>query len=100
MSRVCVVWSGTLPKATEVGLAEAWLVPVPETENGIAMQVPPAIGHSKTFVVPLEAMAEVGRNDSFTLHAPGPAKPPPAPQVSKSKLNGTLIPEPEASCVA
>src|SRR3954467_6125341 len=61
------------------------------------MQLPPATGHSKTFVVPLDAAPAVGRKDCLTLHVPGPVNPPPAPHVSKSKLNGALIPLPEAS---
>src|SRR5438105_15836560 len=96
---VTVVLIGTFPKSSEGGLAVARLMPVPVTLNGVAMQLPPAIGHSKTLVVPLEAPIAVGRNVSLTLQVPGPAKPPPAPQVSKSKENGTLMPEPLASCV-
>src|SRR3954447_14646524 len=92
--------SEMLPKLTLLGLAPPAWTPVPETLKGIGMQVPPAIGHSKTFVVPDDEVAEVGRKDCLTLQVPGPVKPPPAPQVSKSKLNGTLIPLPEASCVA
>src|SRR3954469_23121922 len=62
------------------------------------MHEPPAIGHSKTLVVPLELVAAVGRKLCLTLHVPGPVKPPPAPHVSKSNENGTLIPDPDASC--
>src|SRR3954465_6921385 len=61
------------------------------------MHDPPAIGHSNTFVVPLDAVSAVGVNRCLTLHVPGPGKPPPAPQVSKSKTNGGLIPDPDAS---
>ena len=49
------------------------------------MQVPPATGHSKTLVVPLEVVSAVGVKRSLTLQVPGPVKPPPVPQVSKSK---------------
>src|SRR4051812_8269963 len=65
----------------------------------MAIQLPPATGHSNTFVVPLDAVALVGQNDCLTVHVPGPANPPPAPHASKSNENGTLIPEPDASCV-
>jgi hypothetical protein len=98
-SRLAVVFKGTLPKATLDGLALAALTPVPETEYGIAIQLPPATGHSNTFVVPLELVRLIGVNRSFTLQVPGPAKPPPVPQVSKSNANGALIPEPEAISV-
>ena len=63
------------------------------------MQVPPATGHSKTLVVPLEVVSAVGVKRSLTLQLPGPVKPPPVPQVSKSKANGALSPEPEATSV-
>src|SRR4051812_14893353 len=98
-SNVCVVFNGTSPNATLVGVALGVLTPVPLTEYGIGMEVPPTIGHSKTLVVPVDAVAAVGRKLSFTLHVPGPANPPPVPHVSKSKLNGTLIPDPEAISV-
>jgi hypothetical protein len=97
-SRVTVVLIGVFPKATLEGDADAALTPVPETVYGIAMQLPPAIGHSKTFVVPLDADWLVGVKRCFTLHVPGPANPPPVPHVSKSKANGALMPDPEASC--
>ena len=63
------------------------------------MQLPPATGHSKTFVVPLEAVADVGVNRCLTVHVPGLVNPPPAPHVSKLKPNGALMPPPDAICV-
>ena len=63
------------------------------------MQVPPATGHSNTFVVPLAVATAVGVKRSLTLQSPGPVKPPPVPQVSKSKANGALSPEPDATSV-
>ena len=63
------------------------------------MQVPPTIGHSKTFVVPFDVVSAVGVNFSFTLHVPGPAKPPPVPHVSKSNANGAFRPDPDATSV-
>jgi exoribonuclease II len=98
-SRTAVVLIGTFPKATLDGEADAVLTPVPETLYGIAIQLPPAIGHSNTFVVPDEAVAAVGEKRCFTLHVPGPANPPPVPHVSKSKENGTLMPDPDAISV-
>ena len=38
------------------------------------------------------APTAVGVNRSFTLHVPGPVKPPPVPHVSKSKANGAFEP--------
>ena len=38
------------------------------------MQVPPATGHSNTFVVPLEGVSAVGVNRSVTLQVPGPGE--------------------------
>ena len=87
---------GTLPKLTGFGLAEATLTPAPLTLNGIPIQSPPAIGHSNTVVVPLEAPVAVGVYDSCTVHVPGPAPP----QVPRSKWNGRLIPVPDASSAA
>ena len=58
--RVAVVLMGTPPKSTLAGLAAATLTPVPWTLKGIAMQLPPTIGHSNTLVVPLEALVVVG----------------------------------------
>ena len=55
-----VVLIGTLPKLTGFGLADATLTPVPCTLNGIPIQVPPATGHSNTFVVPLFGSTAVG----------------------------------------
>src|SRR5438876_415367 len=61
----------------------------------MAMQEPPPVGHSKTFVVAVAGPSDVGEKISLTLQAPGPAKEP--LQVSKLKEKGTLIPLPEAS---
>ena len=38
------------------------------------MQVPPATGHSKTFVVPLEAPTAVGVKRLLTVHVAGPGE--------------------------
>jgi hypothetical protein len=62
----------------------------------MATQLPPPTGHWKTFTVPLEAIRAVGVNDCFTVHVPGPVKPPPAPHVSKANEKGALSPDPEA----
>jgi hypothetical protein len=75
----------------------ATVTPVPDTVYGIATQLPPPVGHSRTLVVPLEAVAAVGVKRWSTVQVPGPVKPPPAPQVPKSNPNGALIPLPEAS---
>ena len=90
---------GTLPKSTGFGLADATLTPVPVTLNGIPIQVPPATGHSNTFVVPLDGVAAVGVYRSVTVHVPGPVNPPPAPHVSKSNANGAFSPDPDATSV-
>ena len=63
------------------------------------MQLPPATGHWKTLVEPLEVAVVVGVKRCLTLQVPGPVKPPPAPQVSKLKPKGALIPVPEAISV-
>src|SRR5438128_2540615 len=78
-------------------VAVAVWTPVPLTVKGMAMQLPPAMGHSKTLVVPVEVVGAVGLKVSLMVQVPGPAKPPPAPQVSKSKENGELMPYPMVS---
>ena len=99
-SWLAVVLIGTLPKLTLDGLAAATLIAGARcTVNVIGRQVPPAIGHSNTVVCRSKEPTLVGVKRSVTLQVPGPAKPPPAPQVSKSKPNGALIPEPEAISV-
>src|SRR5438128_11061808 len=94
---VAEVPMGTLPKSRAEGLAVARLMPVPLTVKGMGMQLPPAMGHSKTLVVPVELLRAVGLKLSLMVHVPGPEKRPPAPQVSKSNENGELMPLPLAS---
>src|SRR4051812_5127390 len=62
----------------------------------MAMQLPPAVGHSKMLVVALAAPVAVGWTVCLTLQLPGPLPAGP-PQVSKSMLKGGLMPLPEAS---
>ena len=94
-----VVLIGTFPYPTGFGLADATLTPAPCTSNGMPVQLPPATGHSNTFVVPDAAATDVGANRSVTVHVPGPVNPPPAPQLPKSNANGALSPEPDATSV-
>src|SRR5438034_128659 len=75
------------------------LTPVPDSVNGIAMQAPPTRGHSNTFVVPFELVSAVGVKLSLTVQVPGPVKPPPVPQLSKSNANGAFNPDPDATGV-
>src|SRR4051812_5062335 len=91
--------SGTLPKSTSPGIAAAVTTPLPRLVYDSATQEPPPTGHSNTLVVPDTTPAAVGVSFSITVQVPGPVKPPPTPQVPKSKLNGTLMPVPEASSV-
>ena len=93
---MAVVSIPTLPKFTPGGFADAAVTPVPESGTGIPMQEPPATGHSKTFSVSLAAPAVVGSKLSLIVQVPGPVKPPPAPQASKSNEKGGLRP-PEAT---
>ena len=94
-----VVLIGTLPKLTGFGLADATLTPAPLTSNGMPIQVPPATGHSNTFVVPDAGATDVGVYRSVTVHVPGPVNPPPAPHVPKSNANGAFSPDPDATSV-
>ena len=66
--------------------------PFPLSGIEIGRQLPPPVGHSKTRSVSTAGPGLVGVKLSLTVQVPGPVKPPPAPQVSKSKWKGALRP--------
>ena len=75
------------------GRVSVGCTPVPDTEYGIGKQVPPTFGHSNTLVVPDDDDVSVGENFWVTLQVPGPGN---ELHVPNWKLNGTLIPLPDA----
>ena len=94
-----VVLIGTLPKLTLDGLADGHAGAALDV-NGIGEAGAAgdrALEHVRRAA--RRGQTLVGVKRSFTLQVPGPANPPPVPQVSKSNAKGALIPEPEAISV-